>query len=75
MFAEIILPLPLYSTFTYSVPVEMQPDLKKGSRVLVQFGRKKYYTVIVEHIHSEAPAGYDVKPIMAERQAASRRTP
>lgn len=65
MFAEIILPLPLYSTFTYSVPVEMQPDLKKGSRVLVQFGRKKYYTGIVEHIHSEAPAGYDVKPIMA----------
>lgn len=65
MFAEIILPLPLYSTFTYSVPEEMQPDLKKGSRVLVQFGRKKYYTGIVEHLHSEAPAGYDVKPIMA----------
>lgn len=65
MFAEIILPLPLYSTFTYVVPEEMQHDLQKGSRVLVQFGKKKYYTGIVEHIHSEPPAGYDVKPIMA----------
>lgn len=65
MFAEIILPLPLYSTFTYVIPEEMQHDLQKGSRVLVQFGKKKYYTGIVEHIHSEPPAGYDVKPIMA----------
>lgn len=65
MFAEIILPLPLYSTFTYVIPEEMQHDLQKGSRVLVQFGKKKYYTGIVEHIHSEPPEGYDVKPIMA----------
>ena len=65
MFAEIILPLPLYSTFTYSVPEELQDVLKKGSRVLVQFGRKKYYTGIVEHLHSNPPAGYDVKPLMA----------
>lgn len=65
MFAEIILPLPLYSTFTYVIPEGMERDLQKGSRVLVQFGKKKYYTGIVEHIHSEPPAGYDVKPIMA----------
>lgn len=65
MFAEIILPLPLFSTFTYSIPEEMESDLQIGSRVLVQFGKKKYYTGIVEHIHSEAPAGYDVKPLMA----------
>ncbi len=65
MFAEIILPLPLYSTFTYSIPEEMVADLRKGSRVLVQFGKKKYYTGIVEHIHHLKPTGYDVKPIMA----------
>lgn len=65
MYAEIILPLPLYSTFTYEIPEEMRHDLCKGSRVLVQFGKKKYYTGIVEHIHSQAPAGYDVKQIMA----------
>lgn len=65
MFAEIILPLPLYSTFTYLIPEDFSSQVKIGSRVLVQFGRKKYYTGIVEHIHSEAPAGYDVKPIMS----------
>lgn len=65
MYAEIILPLPLYSTFTYTIPSEMAESLKKGSRVLVQFGKKKYYTGIVEHIHSQAPVGYDVKEIMA----------
>ncbi len=64
MFAEIILPLPLYSTFTYLVPEELEESLKIGSRVLVQFGRKKYYTGIVESTHSQKPQGYDVKPIM-----------
>lgn len=65
MFVEVILPLPLYSTFTYSVPEEMQEDVQIGSRVLVQFGRKKYYTGIVEFIHSNPPEGYEVKPVMS----------
>ncbi|MDE6072340.1 MAG: primosomal protein N', partial [Muribaculaceae bacterium] len=65
MFAEIILPLPLYSTFTYEIPADMEGSLQKGSRVLVQFGKKKYYTGLVEHIHSSAPEGYETKPIMA----------
>lgn len=64
-YVEVILPLPLYSTFTYSVPEEMESDLQTGSRVLVQFGRKKYYTGIVECIHSNQPKGFDVKPVMA----------
>lgn len=65
MFAEIILPLPLYSTFTYEVPADMESALRKGSRVLVQFGKKKYYTGLVEHIHSSRPEGYEIKSIMA----------
>ncbi len=65
MYAEIILPLPLYSTFTYLIPEDMRIDVQIGSRVLVQFGRKKYYTGIVSATHSEKPAGYEVKPIMA----------
>ncbi|MDE6298164.1 MAG: primosomal protein N', partial [Muribaculaceae bacterium] len=59
-----LLPLPLYSTFTYIVPEEMESSLQVGSRVLVQFGRKKFYTAIVDHIHSNAPKGYEVKPIL-----------
>lgn len=65
MFAEVILPLPLYSTFTYSIPEEMEDMVKTGTRVLVQFGKKKYYTAIVEAVHSREPKEYRVKPIMA----------
>ena len=36
-YADVILPLPLYSTFTYRVPEIMQEQLKVGSRVLVPF--------------------------------------
>lgn len=65
MFAEVILPLPLFSTFTYSVPAGMGNAIKTGSRVLVQFGKKKFYTGIVESTHSDPPKGYDVKPVTA----------
>ena len=65
MFAEVILPLPLYSSFTYSIPEDMDSEVQIGSRVLVQFGKKKYYTGIVEAIHSQKPLGYDVKPLLA----------
>lgn len=64
MYVEIILPLPLYSTFTYEVPVEIEKDIQTGARVLVQFGKKKYYTGIVAQCHYTTPE-YDVKPIMA----------
>lgn len=64
MFAEIILPLPLYGTFTYLIPPEYEHEIQIGSRVLVQFGRKKYYTGIITDIHSNAP-DYEIKPIMS----------
>lgn len=64
MYAEVILPLPLYSTFTYSVPAGME-GVVIGSRVLVQFGRRKFYTAIVASLHSNPPAGYEVKPLSA----------
>ena len=43
----------------------MATEVQIGSRVLVQFGKKKYYTAIVEAIHSDPPKGYEVKPVMA----------
>lgn len=65
MFAEIILPLPLYSTFTYEIPEELRDEIQIGSRVLVQFGKKKYYTGLVDAINSYGPENIDPKPIMA----------
>lgn len=63
MFAEVILPLPIYGTYTYAVPADMESGIQTGMRVLVQFGRKKCYTGIVERVHTEEPE-YEVKPIL-----------
>ncbi len=64
-FVEVILPLPLYSTFTYAVPEALIDKVAVGGRVLVQFGKKKYYTAIIESVHSQRPEGYEVKPFVA----------
>lgn len=62
-FADIILPLPLYNYFTYRIPAEMQDKLRLGHRVVVPFGRSKYYTGIVALLHDKQPEGYEVKEI------------
>ncbi len=63
-FADVILPLPLYGTYTYSIPDYIQPAPAVGSRVFVQFGARKFYTAIVVATH-DAPPPYEVKPITA----------
>ena len=63
-FVDVILPLPLYGTFTYRIP-EVLGDVKIGSRVLVPFGRKKYYTAIVVLVHHNEPVGYEVKEVIS----------
>lgn len=62
-FADIILPLPLNRYFTYSVPERLCGLLETGSRVIVPFGSKKYYTGIVCRVHDTPPSGYETKEI------------
>lgn len=62
-FADIILPVPLQKLFTYKVPNSMMDNISVGSRVVVQFGKKKSYSGIVHSIHSNAPEGYETKDI------------
>ncbi len=64
-FADVVLPLPLYKYFTYRVPADWQTSLQPGSRVVVPFGRKKYYTAIVVRLHDVMPQGYEVKEILS----------
>lgn len=64
-YAEVILPLPLFATFSYSVPEEMKEMITVGSRVLVQFGKKKFYTGLVAGFTADPPGAFDIKPIMA----------
>lgn len=62
-FAEVLLPLPLNNTFTYQIPDDMVNRLKIGFRVIVPFGRKKYYTAIVTAITNIRPGDYEIKNI------------
>lgn len=62
-FADVILPLPLYRYFTYRIPADMQGRLRQGHRVVVSFGRAKFYTAIVVAMHDTEPQGYEVKEI------------
>lgn len=68
-FADVILPLPLQSCFTYSLPDAWADEVQAGCRVVVPFGRKKYYTGIVRRVHSCAPTEYEVKEASALLEA------
>ena len=46
-YIEVVLPLPLQGTFTYSLPEAMREQVSVGARVIVPFGHKKFYTGIV----------------------------
>lgn len=62
-FIEVILPIPLKQTFTYSVNKDEAAFLQPGIRVAVPFGKSKIYTGIVYSIHNQAPPGYETKSI------------
>lgn len=62
-YIDVILPLPLPKSFTYSLPDEGADEVQIGCRVIVPFGRKKFYTAIVQNVHYCAPTGYEVKEI------------
>ena len=64
-FVDVILPLPLHSSFTYLLPKDMAGEVQIGCRVVVPFGRKKYYTAIVRNIYYSAPTEYEVKEVSA----------
>lgn len=64
-FVDVILPLPLHGCFTYSLSEEIAEEVQIGCRVVVPFGRKKYYTAIVRNIHNAAPTAYEVKEVTA----------
>ncbi len=63
--ADIILPLPLYGLFTYSIPDGMEKKVALGLRVLVPFGKNKTYVGVVARIHDNPPTAYTLKPISA----------
>ncbi len=63
-FADVALPLPIPQLFTYRIPNEFLELLQPGIRVIVQFGRQKVVTGIIDNIHQNAPEIYAAKPIL-----------
>lgn len=75
-YVDVILPLPLEGTFTYSLPEAMADKVCLGVRVLVPLGKSKTYTAMVVRVHEDAPEFktrdilqvIDTEPVMLERQ-------
>jgi len=76
LFVDVLLPLAVPNLYTYRVPFEMNELVKPGIRVLVQFGKSRFYSALVRKVH-ETPPDYTAKyveeildnsPIVNERQ-------
>lgn len=64
LFAEVIVPLSLHDSFTYSVPEEMQNNIAPGQRVIVQFGSKRLYSALVVSLSKTHSDEFKTKPIL-----------
>ena len=61
-YVDVLLPLPLPTTYTYSVPQEFEGRVAVGCRVVVQLGKSKKYTALIMAVHGDTPDGYEVRP-------------
>ena len=76
LYVDVILPLPLEGTFTYSVPDTLAPQVRMGVRVVVPLGRSKTYTAMAVRTHNDKPEFdtrdiiqvVDDSPVLPERQ-------
>ena len=75
-YVDVILPLPLEGTFTYSLPEALADKVCLGVRVLVPLGKSKTYTAMAVRVHEDAPEFktrdilqvIDAEPVMLARQ-------
>lgn len=54
-YADVILPLAAGEGFTYRIPPGLEGRIREGSRVVVPFGERKFYTGIVVRADAAAP--------------------
>ncbi len=62
-YIEVVLPLPLDTTFTYRVSEKEFAFIQPGIRVAVPFGKTKIYTGVCLHKHHQPPVLYEAKDI------------
>lgn len=63
-FIDVVVPLSIATTFTYSINQAEFIFLQPGMRVAVPFGKKKVYTAIVLSKHNQKPSVYTPKDIL-----------
>ncbi len=61
LFVDVLLPVPVHTTFTYRVPFDFNEQIAIGLRVIVPFGKSKFLTGIVVRVHEKVPEGYQAK--------------
>ena len=66
LLADVILPLALADSYTYLVPKELEGAIGPGYRVIVPFGKNKFYTAIVLRIHQNKPENIALKEIHSQ---------
>lgn len=62
-YAEILLPLALNTSFTYKIDSEQSEKIEIGSRLIVNFGKRKLYTGLVIELHNRHESSFEIKPI------------
>jgi primosomal protein N' (replication factor Y) (superfamily II helicase) len=60
LFVDVLLPLAVPNHYTYRVPYEWNELVRPGLRVLVQFGKSRYYSALIRSVH-ETPPEYTAK--------------
>jgi len=60
---DVILPLAVPKTYTYSVPRQLVEKIKTGCRAEIVFGKNKKYSGIIKSIIHQKPA-YTTKPLL-----------
>ena len=60
---EVILPLAIPKTYTYSVPAKLNTKIKIGCRAEVVFGKNKKYAGIIKQVSHDRPP-YETKDIL-----------
>jgi primosomal protein N' (replication factor Y) len=62
-FVDVILPLSLAQVYTYRIPADLNEAVKVGCRAIAQFGKNKYYSVLIIAVHENPPQKYTAKYI------------
>ncbi len=64
-YVDVVVPLPLEGTFTYSVPSVWAEKVQVGMRAVVPFGSRKIYTAIICKVHTDPPANVWTKDLLS----------